>query len=120
MIDFQTYQLQAMRTAKPMEPADDLMHAALGLAGEAGEFADAIKKHLVYGRELDRENAAEEIGDILWFCALACQTLGISMASVAQANIDKLRLRYPEKYSDQHSAARLDKQHEAAAPTTMA
>lgn len=49
-MDFHTYQLQAMRTAKPMEPADDLMHAALGLAGEAGEFADAIKKHLVYGR----------------------------------------------------------------------
>ena len=35
-MDFIIYQLQAMRTAKPMEPADDLMHAALGLAGESG------------------------------------------------------------------------------------
>ena len=64
-MDFPIYQLQAMRTAKPMEPADDLMHAALGLSGEAGEFADAIKKHLVYGRELDRENAIEELGETL-------------------------------------------------------
>ena len=108
-MDFPIYQLQAMRTAKPMEPADDLMHAALGLAGEAGEFADAIKKHLVYGRELDRENAIEELGDVLWFVALGCATLGVSMADVAQGNIDKLRKRYPEKYDDELAYRRLDK-----------
>ena len=108
-MDFPTYQLQAMRTAKPMEPADDLMHAALGLAGEAGEFADAIKKHLVYGRELDRENAIEELGDVLWFVALGCHALSVSMADVAQANIDKLRRRYPEKYEDELAYKRMDK-----------
>lgn len=108
-MDFQIYQHQAMRTAKPMEPADDLMHAALGLAGEAGEFADAIKKHLVYGRDLDRENAIEELGDVLWFVALGCNALGVSMADVAQANIDKLRRRYPEKYEDALAHRRLDK-----------
>ena len=108
-MDFPIYQLQAMRTAKPMEPADDLMHAALGLAGEAGEFADAIKKHLVYGRELDRENAIEELGDVLWFVALGCATLGVSMVEVAQGNIDKLRKRYPEKYEDALAHRRLDK-----------
>lgn len=108
-MDFTIYQHQAMRTAKPMEPADDLMHAALGLAGEAGEFADAIKKHLVYGRELDRENAIEELGDVLWFVALGCATFGVSMSDVAQRNIDKLRLRYPEKYDDVLAHRRLDK-----------
>ena len=108
-MDFKIYQHQAMRTAKPMEPADDLMHAALGLAGEAGEFADAIKKHLVYGRELDRENAIEELGDVLWFVALGCATLGVSMSDVAQKNIDKLRKRYPEKYEDALAHRRLDK-----------
>ena len=108
-MDFPIYQLQAMRTAKPMEPADDLMHAALGLSGEAGEFADAIKKHLVYGRELDRENAIEELGDVLWFVALGCNALGVSMADVAQGNIDKLRKRYPEKYDDELAYKRMDK-----------
>jgi len=110
MIDFKIYQSRAMRTAKPMEPSDDLMHAALGLAGEAGEFADAIKKHLVYGRDLDHDNAVEEIGDILWFCALACTTLGVGMDAVAQQNIDKLKLRYPEKYADDLAFKRLDKE----------
>lgn len=110
-IDFQIYQHRALRTAKPMEPADDLMHAALGLAGEAGEFADAIKKHLVYGRPLDHLNAVEEIGDILWFCALACTTLGVDMAQVAQENLDKLKRRYPEAYSDKLAEDRLDKEN---------
>ena len=108
-MDFSIYQLQAMRTAKPMEPADDLMHAALGLAGEAGEFADAIKKMLVYGRELDLENAIEELCDVLWFVALGCHALGVSMADVAQCNIDKLRRRYPEKYDDELAYKRMDK-----------
>jgi NTP pyrophosphatase (non-canonical NTP hydrolase) len=108
-MDFQGYQQLAMRTAKPMEPADDLMHAAFGLAGEAGEFSDCIKKHLVYGQALDRFNALEEIGDVLWYCALACSALGVDMESVAQSNIQKLKNRYPDKYSDQHATTRLDK-----------
>jgi NTP pyrophosphatase (non-canonical NTP hydrolase) len=111
-IDFQIYQHRAMRTAKPMEPSDDLMHAALGLAGEAGEFADAVKKHLVYGQPLDKANAIEEIGDIMWFCALACSALSIDMGRVAQMNIDKLKRRYPEKYADDLAVARLDKEKE--------
>ena len=115
MIDFDIYQLQAMRTAKPGDTDFDLMHAAYGLAGEAGEFADCVKKAHVYGRELDRANAAEELGDILWFVALACNALNVPMSTVAQQNIDKLRQRYPEKYSDQHAKARLDKQHDQLA-----
>lgn len=106
---FTQYQASAIRTAKEMGPRMDLIHAALGLAGEVGEFVDAVKRHVIYGKPLDRENAAEEIGDVLWFCALACETLGISMADVASHNIDKLRQRYPEKYTDTHAAARLDK-----------
>lgn len=110
MNDINEYQAAAMRTAKRMNEDADLMHAALGLAGEAGEFADCAKKYLVYARPFDRENAIEEVGDILWFCALACSTLGIDMATVARRNIDKLRVRYPEKYQDFLAAARLDKQ----------
>lgn len=108
-MNFDTYQAQAMRTAKPMEPQDDLMHAALGVCGEAGEFADAIKKHLVYGKPLDHMNAIEELGDLMWFVALGCQTLGVSMAYVAERNIAKLAKRYPEKYTDQLASERLDK-----------
>lgn len=110
--EFATYQQLAMRTAKPLPVQDDLLHAALGLTGEAGEFADCIKKHWVYGQALDRENAIEEIGDLLWFCALACNALDIDMGQVAAMNIDKLRKRYPAKYADELAALRADKQQE--------
>lgn len=110
MKSFDEYQPAALRTAKRMNEDCDLMHAALGLAGEAGEFADAIKKYLVYAKPLDRANAIEEIGDILWYCALACETLGVNMSEVAEQNISKLMLRYPEKYTDVLAAKRLDKE----------
>jgi NTP pyrophosphatase (non-canonical NTP hydrolase) len=108
-MDFQIYQAQALRTAKPLPVDDNLVHTALGVTGEAGEYADAIKKHVIYGKPLDQENAIEELGDILWFIALACEALGTDMASVAQGNIDKLKKRYPEKYTDQLAGDRLDK-----------
>lgn len=108
--EFDTYQQLAMRTAKAMSREHNLIHAALGLTGEAGEFADCIKKNFVYGRELDRENAAEELGDILWFVALACDTLGVSMVDVASQNLAKLRKRYPTVYQDELAVFRADKQ----------
>lgn len=114
MIDFKTYQRQAMRTAKRMSDDADLMHAALGLAGESGEFADCAKKYLVYGKPLDRANAIEEVGDLLWFCALACEVLGVEMAEVAIQNVNKLAVRYPEKYSDLLATERLDKHGQQA------
>lgn len=113
--EFQAYQQLAMRTAKPMEVQDDLLHAALGLTGEAGEFADCIKKHWVYGQELDATNAIEELGDLLWFVALGCSALGVTMDEVAARNIEKLRTRYPLKYQDELAAFRADKQQEIAA-----
>ena len=110
--EFATYQQLAMRTAKPMDMQGDLLHAALGLTGESGEFADCIKKYLIYNQPLDRENAIEEIGDLLWYAALACDALEVDMGQVAAMNIDKLRKRYPEKYADELAALRADKQQE--------
>lgn len=104
------YQRQALRTAKRVDEKFDLMHTALGISGEAGEFADAIKKSLVYERPLDRANAVEELGDIMWFVALGCETLGVTMQEVAEQNISKLALRYPDKYSDRLAHKRLDKE----------
>ncbi len=110
--EFSTYQSLALRTAAPMDATDDLMHAALGLSGEAGEFADCIKKHWVYGQNLDKANAVEELGDLLWYVALACNALDVSMAAVAAINIEKLRKRYPARYQHDLAAMRMDKQME--------
>lgn len=86
----------------------DLVHAALGLASEVGELADALKKAWMHGRALDRINIAEEIGDVLWYCAIAARALGngMDLESCAALNIKKLYTRYPEKYSDERSAGR--------------
>ncbi|MDO9103330.1 MAG: nucleoside triphosphate pyrophosphohydrolase family protein [Methylovulum sp.] len=109
MNNMNEYQSAAMRTAKRINLEYDLNHAALGLAGEAGEFADCIKRHTIYGKPLDKINAVEEIGDLLWFCALACETLGVTLSQAAEQNLYKLSLRYPDMYTDELAAQRLDK-----------
>lgn len=65
-----------------------------------------------HGQPLDKANAAEEIGDILWYCALACNALDVQLADVAAMNIEKLRKRYPARYQHDMAAFRADKQLE--------
>ena len=77
-----------------------LLHAGIGLATEAGEFLDALKKHLFYGKDLDRVNLAEEMGDIFWYCAIISDQLGVDFATVMNTNISKLKARYGEKFSE--------------------
>lgn len=104
------YERLARRTAKDTgSDSMNLIHAAMGLSSDAGEFVDAIKKHVVYGKPLDYDNAIEELGDVLWFISLACKTLNTTMAQVMAANINKLSVRYPDKYSDEAAIDRADK-----------
>lgn len=91
----------AMRYRRHQPTSIRLNHAVLGLIGEVGELAGAIERWLHYGKELDRTNLAEELGDCLWYIALACNAAGISLEAVMTANIDKLKARYPDKYTDQ-------------------
>lgn len=99
----------ALRTAKRVDFQIDLTHATYGLTGEAGEFADAVKKHQIYGQELDKQNLLEEIGDILWYAALAAEILGSNLNLIALRNVGKLQRRYPEKYTDLLASERRDK-----------
>jgi NTP pyrophosphatase (non-canonical NTP hydrolase) len=91
-MDADEYLLEAMNFASPKS---DLCCAALGLCGEAGEFADLVKKMFYQDHDLDYEKAVKEVGDVQWYVALACQQLGISMAEMMEQNINKLRERYP-------------------------
>jgi NTP pyrophosphatase (non-canonical NTP hydrolase) len=87
-------------------PGARITHAALGVASEAGELADAVKKHLMYGREIDRVNLQEECGDILWYLALLADACGFTLGGAMAANINKLRVRYPDKFSEAHATNR--------------
>ena len=103
------YMSLALRTAKHQDDLDMLIHAALGLSGEAGEFADAVKRYVVYENPLRHENAVEELGDLLWYVALAAHALNVTLDDVADYNIAKLKLRFPQQYSDAFASGRADK-----------
>lgn len=77
-----------------------LTHAVTGMCTESAEFLDMLKKHVNYGKPFDKVNAIEEIGDLLWYISIACDELGVSLEEVMQINIDKLKARYSDKYSD--------------------
>lgn len=72
---------------------------ALGLAGEAGEVVDDIKKRIFHGREVPMGHTAEELGDVLWYVANIATQCGFSLEDIIQQNVDKLMTRYPEMYS---------------------
>ncbi len=76
-------------------------HAVMGLVTEAGECMDALKKSKMYGKELDTVNLIEEAGDIMWYLALLSDELGVSFEQLWEKNIAKLRVRFPEKYTEE-------------------
>jgi NTP pyrophosphatase (non-canonical NTP hydrolase) len=95
-VELSEYQRLSRSTAKyPRHEA--LTYPALGLAGEAGEFADHAKKVIRDdGGEVTpqrREAMAKELGDVLWYVAQLASELGLELEQVAQENLDKLRSR---------------------------
>lgn len=91
----------------------DLMklHAAVGVCGEAGELADAVKKEVIYGKLADRKNVVEELGDLRFYIQATMMLYNISEQEVLQENANKLCERYKGiVYSDESAIARADKQ----------
>lgn len=82
-------------------PTIRLLHAAMGMVTESAELLDMLKKHLFYGKKLDLVNAKEECGDEFWYCALAVDVMKTTINEIMTLNIDKLRLRYPEKFTSE-------------------
>ena len=103
------YQTLAMTTLNPeLSRKDVLINSVMGLCGESGEAIDIVKKWLAQGHELDREHLAKELGDIAWYLAEAATALEIPLEDIFQANIDKLRKRFPEGFRTQASLDRAD------------
>jgi NTP pyrophosphatase (non-canonical NTP hydrolase) len=85
-----------------------LVWNALGLAGEAGEVANSIKKMVVHRHGVDRDELVKELGDVLWYVAALCTKLDVPMSTVMERNIAKLMRRYPDGYCSADSQARKD------------
>jgi NTP pyrophosphatase (non-canonical NTP hydrolase) len=85
-----------------------LTHAAMGLVTESAEFLDVLKKHTIYGKDIDFVNLAEETGDIFWYLAVAIDALAkildidpVSLENqIKETNISKLKARYPNKFTE--------------------
>ena len=85
-------------------------HARGGVCEEAGELSTWLKKHVVYGKELQMDKVIEELGDLEFFCQAIKNLFMISDQEILQANADKLSERYKGlKYSDEAAIARADK-----------
>ena len=90
-----------------------LLHACMGIQTEAGEFCDSIKKAIYYGKKLDVVNLIEELGDLLWYIGVASDVLDVSLESIMEINISKLRARYGEEFSEEAAINRsLDTERE--------
>lgn len=93
-----------------------LNHMAMLIAGEVGELVDAIKKHTIYGKELDFVNVIEELGDIEFALEAIRKSLEINRDEALAMNMEKLMKRYPEgKFSNADAQARADKVEEGDA-----
>lgn len=102
------YQKNAMRTANlGLNENDQLLNAALGVSGEAGEFAGYVKKFFFQGHDMQKEKLISELGDVMWYIALACECMGMNMEDVAEYNIEKLKARYPEAFTPLQSIERV-------------
>ena len=112
-MDAKEYQVLAARTL--IDNPGEFTHQELmtiwgviGLTGEAGEVAEMVKKGIFHRHGLERSELVKELGDVLWYISAICTVQGIDLGEVMQANIDKLRLRYPGGFSTADSVARVD------------
>lgn len=74
-----------------------LLHGAIGISTEAGELLDQVKKHIFYGKQLDRVNVLEECCDVVWYVVLALDSAGYCLEDVIDTLIPKLEARYAKK-----------------------
>jgi NTP pyrophosphatase (non-canonical NTP hydrolase) len=110
-VTFNEYQQAALRTANTAPDRtrqERLAHWALGLAGESGETAEMVKKHLFHDHELDHTAMVKELGDVLWYLAVLARELNVDLEEVALNNVEKLRRRYPHGFRTEDSLHRVD------------
>ncbi|HEY4964032.1 MAG TPA: nucleoside triphosphate pyrophosphohydrolase family protein [Candidatus Saccharimonadales bacterium] len=95
---FEEYQTRALDTVvKNNDPLMGKTIWAMGIVGEAGEVIEKWKKIVAYKEgkisDADLDELAKEIGDVLWYCAVFADSLGINLEDIVQNNLQKLQDR---------------------------
>jgi len=98
IMDLNDYQYKARKTALYPNAGDNLIYPTLGLAGEAGEVADKVKKvlrdHNGVFDDSTKIAIMLELGDVLWYIAQLSSELGFDLDQVANENLKKLSSRF--------------------------
>jgi NTP pyrophosphatase (non-canonical NTP hydrolase) len=93
-------------------------HGCIGIVKEAGELLSVLEKWIYYGKEFTveelKQKVLDESGDVLWYLQIALDAFGITLDECMQANVRKLSVRYPDKYTDERTEVR-DREAERAA-----
>ena len=88
------------------EDVGGILDACLGLSGEVGELNDMVKKWIFHEADIDLTHLKKELGDVLWYVAMMCESIGWELDDVMMLNIQKLKDRYPEGFDPALSAHR--------------
>lgn len=84
-----------------------VLHGLLGVITESGEIASALANYIIDKETLDAVNIQEEvIGDISWYTAILCDELELNWEQGMRNNIEKLKIRYPEKFTTENAMDR--------------
>lgn len=105
-MNFREYQQKARRTQNPrLTPRELLEHATWGLTSEVGEITGMLQKKF-QGHVINMPAMRKEIGDALWFLSEMADVYKFDLDAIAQENIEKLRRRYPDGFSEARSVNR--------------
>jgi NTP pyrophosphatase (non-canonical NTP hydrolase) len=97
-MNFENYQSEASQTALYPNRLKNLEYPTLGLAGEAGEVANIVKKiqrdHGGIITDEVRAKLKDELGDVLWYISACADELGLTLTEIAEYNVNKLAKRH--------------------------
>lgn len=108
-MNLKTYAQKAKRTLPDLSdqyPHMNELHMILGLVTEVGELADVYKRNMAYGAPLDPVGEGEEIADIMWYLVNFCSMRGFDIEKLLKKNIEKLKQRFPERFSEEKAINR--------------
>ena len=95
--DADIYQLDVLKYAPDYQHyMPNVLYAAIGMCGEAGEVSELVKKYAYHGRPIDTEHLARELGDVLWYVSYMAHLFGYPLGKIMAMNQEKLAKRYPD------------------------
>ena len=106
--DADIYQLDVLKYAPDYQHyMPNVLYAAIGICGEAGEVSELVKKYAYHGHAIDKDHLARELGDVLWYVSYMAHLFGYSLGEIMEMNQDKLAKRYPDgKFDEERSRNR--------------